>query len=95
MAALQEAEKAFARTQAELAARSESLASREAALAERELAAPSATALAIPNRAELAEIDERLRRLERETRDAASPRGFGDDLRTLEQRGLRGTPPSS
>jgi chromosome segregation ATPase len=95
MAALQEAEKAFLRTQAELAARSESLASREAALAERELTAPSATALPIPNRAELAELDERLRRLERETRDAVGPRGFGDDLRALEKRGLRGAPPSS
>lgn len=95
MAALQEAEKAFARTQAELAARSESLAGREAALAAHELAAPSLGSPAIPNRAELAEIDERLRRLERETRDATAPRGFGDDLRALEQRGLRGTPPHS
>lgn len=95
MAALQEAEKVFARTQAELAARSESLAGREAALAERELAAPSATSPAIPNRAELAEIDERLRRLERETRDASNPKGFGDDLRALEQRGVRGAQPGS
>jgi chromosome segregation ATPase len=93
--ALQEAEKAFARTQAELAARSESLASREAALVERELAAPTASSPAVPNRAELAELDERLRRLERETRDAAGTRGFGDDLRALEQRGLRGAPPHS
>ena len=95
MAALQEAEKAFARTQAELAARSESLASREAVLTEQELTAPSVGSPAVPNRAELAELDERLRRLERETRDAAAPRGFGDDLRTLEQRGLRGSRPSS
>jgi DNA repair exonuclease SbcCD ATPase subunit len=93
--ALHEAEKAFARTQAELAARSESLAAREAALTERELAAPSVGSPAIPNRAELAELDERLRRLERETRDATTPRGFGDDLRALEQRGLRGAPPHS
>jgi len=95
MAALQEAEKVFARTQAELAARSEALASREAALTERELAAPSATSPAIPNRAELAEIDERLRRLERETRDATSPKGFGDDLKALERQGLRGAQPGS
>ena len=95
LAALQEAEKAFARTQAELAARSESLAARETALAELELSTPSANSPAIPNRAELAELDERLRRLERETRDAASPRGFGDDLKALEQRGLRGPQPSS
>ena len=95
VAALQEAEKAFARTQAELAARSESLAGREAALADRELALPSAGGPVVPGRAELAEIDERLRRLERETRDASSPRGFGDDLKALEQRGLRGAQPSS
>ena len=95
LAALQEAEKSFARTQAELAARSESLTAREAAVAEREFAAPSAVGSVVPGRAELAELDERLRRLERETRDAASPRGFGDDLKALEQRGLRGPQPSS
>jgi chromosome segregation ATPase len=95
LAALQEAEKAFARTQAELAARSEALASREAALAERELALPAASGPVVPSRAELAEIDERLRRLERETRDAGAPRGFGADLRALEERGLRGTSPGS
>jgi chromosome segregation ATPase len=95
LAALQEAEKAFAKTQAELAARTEALASREAALLERELAAPSASTPLVPNRAELAELDERLRRLERETRDASIPRGFDDDLRTLEQRGLRGLPPNT
>ncbi|HSG12516.1 MAG TPA: hypothetical protein VLA22_01465 [Gaiellaceae bacterium] len=95
MVALQEAEKAFARTRAELAARSESLASREAAVAEQELTAPSMASPAVPNRAELAEIDERLRRLERETRDSGGARGFDEDLRTLEQRGLRGARPGS
>lgn len=95
LAALQEAEKAFARTQAELAARTESLASREAALQDRELASPSAGSPLVPNRAELAELDERLRRLERETRDASITRGFGDDLRAIEQRGLRGLPPNA
>jgi DNA repair exonuclease SbcCD ATPase subunit len=95
IAALQEAEQAFARTQAELAARSEALASREAALAEQELAGAVTSGTAIPGRAELAELDERLRRLERQTREAAAPRGFGDDLRALQQRGLRGAPPSS
>lgn len=90
--ALQEAEKAFARTQAELAARSEALAAQEAALEERERAAPGGGA-AVPGRAELAELDERLRRLERDTREALLPRGFGDDLRALEQKGLRGSPP--
>ena len=93
LVALQEAEKAFARTQAELAARSEVLAAREAALAEREAAAPGSGAAAVPGRAELVELDERLRRLERETRDASLPRGFGDDLRTIEQKGIRGAPP--
>ena len=90
LAALQEAEKAFARTQAELAAQSEELASREAAFAERERTGGGG---AVTGRAEMAEIDERLRRLERETREASTNRGFGDELRALERKGLRGTPP--
>ena len=89
--ALQEAEKAFARTQAELAAQSDELARREAALLELERGGGGGGT----SRAELAEIDERLRRLERETREAAPERGFGDSLRTLERKGLRGTPPST
>jgi DNA repair exonuclease SbcCD ATPase subunit len=92
LAALQEAEKAFARTQAELAAQSEELASREVAVAESER---SSGGSAITSKAELAEIDERLRRLERETRPSPTERGFGDALRALEQKGLRGAPPSS
>ena len=92
LAALQEAEKAFARTQAELAAQSEELASREVAIAEGER---SSGGSAITSKAELAEIDERLRRLERETRPAPTEHGFGDALRALEQKGLRGAPPSS
>ena len=40
----------------------------------------------------MAELDERIRRLERETRDAAASTSFGDTLRTLEQQGLRGRP---
>ena len=95
LAALQEAEKAFARTQAELAAQSEALASREAALEERERSGGGGGGVSITSRAELVEIDERLRRLERETREASTERGFGDALRTLEQKGLRGAPPSS
>jgi len=94
LADLQQAEKAFARTQAELAARSAEIASREAALADREGAAGGGEGTAIPSRAELAELDERLRRLERETRDASTPKGFGESLRALEQRGLRGARPS-
>lgn len=93
LTALQEAEKAFARTQAELAAQSDELARREAALGKgkRSGGGPSDTGL---SRAELDELDERLRRLERETRDA-SERTFGDGLRTLERKGLRGTPPNA
>ena len=93
LAALHEAEKAFARTQAELAARSADLASREASLAERALSGPIDIGLAIPNRAEMDELDERLRRLERETREATKDHGFGESLRALEHRGLRGGPP--
>jgi hypothetical protein len=93
LAALHEAEKAFARTQAELAARSADLASREAALAEQALSGPYDIGPAIPNRAEMDELDERLRRLERETREATKEHGFGDSLRALEHRGLRGGSP--
>ena len=95
LTALQEAEKAFARTQAELAAQSDELARREAAVLEQQrsggASGRSDTGL---SRAELDELDERLRRLERETRDA-SERTFGDGLRTLERKGLRGTPPNA
>ena len=93
MAALHEAEKAFARTQAELAARSADLANREAALAEHALSGPVDIGPAIPNRAEMDELDERLRRLERETRDATKEHGFGESLRAIEHRGLRGGSP--
>lgn len=88
--ALHEAEKAFARTQAELAARSADLATREAALAENAAAGLVDAGPVIPSRAELDELDERLRRLERETREATKEHGFGDSLRALEHKGLRG-----
>jgi hypothetical protein len=99
LAALQEAEKAFARTQAELAAQSDDLARREAALLEAGRAiedaggavASGAVGGAGMNRAELAELDERLRRLEQQTREATSERSFGDGLLTLERRGLQDT----
>ena len=93
IAALQEAEKAFAKTQAELAARSADLASREAALAENARLGVVDAGPVIPSRAEMDELDERLRRLERETRDATREHGFGDSLRALESRGLRGGSP--
>jgi hypothetical protein len=93
LGALHEAEKAFARTQAELAARSADLASRETALAEKVLSGPVDVGPVIPSRAEMDELDERLRRLERETRDATKEHRFGDSLRALEHRGLRGGSP--
>lgn len=93
--ALHETEKAFARTQAELAARSADLAAREAALAENARLGLVDAGPVIPSRAEMDELDERLRRLERETREATKEHGFGDSLRALESRGLRGGPPSA
>lgn len=94
--ALQEAEKAFARTQAELATASDELARREAALAERERLVQAGGGAPMPapglSKAELADLEDRLRRLEQETRSASTGRTFGDGLRTLERRGLRGSP---
>jgi DNA repair exonuclease SbcCD ATPase subunit len=97
---LQEAEKAFARTQAELAAQSEELTLRETELAQRErvLQAGGGTGAAAagggPTRDDLEDLEDRLRRVEHETRVASTDRGFGDSLRTIERRGLRGTPPN-
>ena len=97
--ALQQAEKAFARTQAELALASDELSQRETALEERERAIEGGAALGSPgagmSRAELSDLEDRLRRLEQETRDATVERTFGDGLRTLERRGLRGNPPNA
>jgi DNA repair exonuclease SbcCD ATPase subunit len=91
LATLHEAEKAFARTQAELAARSADLSNRAAALAEIERSGVvDGGGPTVPSRAELAELEERLRRLERETRDATASSSFGETLRSLEQKGLRG-----
>jgi DNA repair exonuclease SbcCD ATPase subunit len=94
LAALHEAEQAFARTRAELAARSDELDRRALELAEHERAAlASGVGGAVPNRAELDELDERLRRLEQTTREAAKAEpGFGDALRSLETKGLRDAP---
>lgn len=101
LTALQEAEKAFARTRAELAAQSDDLTRREATLLEQLRVAGAAGVVteggAGMSRAELAELDERLRRLEQQTRTAStssSDRSFGDGLRTLEREGLSGQPPS-
>jgi hypothetical protein len=98
LAALQAAEKAFARTQAELAAQSEDLARREKALLDevrKNAALVDAEKLgggAVMSRAEMAELDERLSRLEQQTRTASEERTFSDGLRTLERRGFGGTP---
>jgi hypothetical protein len=100
LTALQAAEKAFARTQAELAKQSDDLARREAELLETGRAIEGAGGVVPPgmssggagmSRAELAELDERLRRLEQQTREASSDRSFGDGLRTLERKGVGGT----
>jgi DNA repair exonuclease SbcCD ATPase subunit len=87
--ALQEAEKAFARTQAELAAKSDELARREADLNERLTTSDSGAVATGLSRAELAELEQWLERLERETRDDSIERSFGDGLRRLERRGLQ------
>jgi hypothetical protein len=92
LADLQRAERAFARTQAELAERSDELARREAALLERRRGHGKSGDSAL-DRAALDEFDERLRRLERETRDAAEST-FDSGLRTLEQRGAGDPPPT-
>ena len=85
---LQDAESAFARTQAELASRSDVLARREADIAERERAVDSGTDDA--SREAIEDLEERLRRLEVETHDDTAERSFGDGLRRLERKGLRG-----
>ncbi len=46
------------------------------------------------SRADLADLDDRLRRLEHETRSASTERTFGDGLRMLERKGTR-KPPSA
>jgi chromosome segregation ATPase len=88
---LREAERAFARTHSELAARSDALAEREAALAARERRVSAHEALATPD---LDALEARIRRLEHGSRGRrASTQTFSDGLRSLEQRGLRPAPP--
>ena len=93
VAALKEMEAAFARTQAELAARSDDLSRREAELLEhgRALSGVGSGSGGMSH-AELADLDERIRRLEQQTREASAERSFGDALRVLERRGIGGTP---
>jgi hypothetical protein len=98
--ALQQAEREFARTRAELAAQSDELARRELALLEHGRAIEQAAGghgvgtqavAAGMSRAELDELDERLRRLEQQTRSASTDRSFSDGLRSLERKGVSGT----
>jgi DNA repair exonuclease SbcCD ATPase subunit len=89
--ALQEAEKSFARTQAELATKSDELTRREAELQDQLQAIGQGASMASTpglSRAELADLEDRLERLERETRDDSIERSFGDGIRRLERRGL-------
>ena len=86
LAELREAEQAFARTQAELAARSDALALREEALAagERGLAAKTSPG------EDLEALETRIRRLEQRGRPRdQEPQTFSAGLRALQERGLR------
>ena len=90
LATLKEAERAFARTQSELAARSDVLSRREAEVAERENAVDPATGSGGASQEALEDLEERLNRLEHETRDDTPERSFDDGLRRLERKGFRG-----
>ena len=88
LADLRAAEKLFLLTQAELASRSEAVATRERLVAGRERAAGDVDQ---PDRSELTELEERLRRLERAGtptpgEDTAS---FAGGLESLRRRGTR------
>jgi chromosome segregation ATPase len=87
LAELREAEQAFARTQAELAARSDALALREEGLAARERALAAKES---PAGADLEALETRIRRLEQGGRHREEePQTFSAGLRALQERGLR------
>ena len=87
LAELREAEKLFLRTQSELASRSETVAARERLLASRERALGDDGR---SDRSELAELEARLRRLERSGAPAADDTGsFAGGLESLRRRGTR------
>lgn len=88
LAELREAERAFARTQAELATRSDALAVREELVAAREQAVAAAES---PTGTDLAELEARIRRLEQERGQAVEAPTFSGGLRALQERGLRGS----
>jgi chromosome segregation ATPase len=92
LAELHEAEQQFARTHAELAARSDALAEREAAVALREQSVSSREPPPAPG---LDELEARIRRLERSRSRTGTTQTFSSGLRALEQRGVRrGEPPN-
>ena len=78
LAELHEAEKQFARTHAELAARSDALAEREAGLALREQSLSSRETSPAP---ELGELEARIRRLERSQSSTGTTQTFSSGLR--------------
>jgi hypothetical protein len=47
------------------------------------------------SKSDFADLEDRLRRLEHETRSASTERSFGDGLRMLERKGTQGKPPST
>jgi chromosome segregation ATPase len=90
LAELQDAQAAFARTQHELAARSDALSEREAEVANRERALeeradPKSTM-------DIEDLEARIRRLEQggRTSPVAEQPTFSSGLRALQERGLRG-----
>ena len=87
LAELRDAEKLFLRTQAELASRSEEVAARERLVAGRERAGDTKH----QDRAELTELEARLRRLERAGAPAANEdtASFAGGLESLRRRGTR------
>jgi len=96
LAELKEAERAFLRTQEELAARSEAVAARERLVAdrEREVDEQEDRAGLGPTRSELSELESRLRRLESSGRAPSTEdtQSFAAGLETLRRRGTKRPP---
>jgi uncharacterized protein (DUF3084 family) len=96
LAELKEAERAFLRTQEELAARSEAVAARERLVAEREreIDEKEDRAGLGPTRSELSELESRLRRLESSGRAPSTEdtQSFAAGLETLRRRGTKRPP---
>jgi len=96
LAELKEAERAFLRTQEELAARSEAVAARERLVAdrEREVDEKEDRAGLGPTRSELSELESRLRRLESSGRAPSTEdtQSFAAGLEILRRRGTKRPP---